>query len=166
MLPLSLLLRVKTVWLSNDDSIFFHRKWILDGCCKNLLQNLLLCSILWVSLVSEQKNGIRTNPPVANQILCNCLRKGRLLRFQLNCIATSHGPVQKLGNNLWHDCESIIANFCSQWCLKAMSRAGLTGQALVFYSKTFWAIFYWIQSSTELLTNHFKNQISKICQAF
>ena len=55
MLPLSLLLRVKTVWLSNDDSIFFHRKWILDGCCKNLLQNLLLCLILWVSLVSEQK---------------------------------------------------------------------------------------------------------------
>ena len=35
-----------------------------------------------------------------------CPRKGRLLRFQSNSTATSHGDAQKLGNSLWHDSES------------------------------------------------------------
>ena len=33
--------------------------------------------------------------------LTTCLRKGRLLRFQLNSTATSDGGAQKLGNDLW-----------------------------------------------------------------
>ena len=157
MIPLSLLLRVKTVVIGQWWLNFFPQKmdfrWMLQEIITELIALLNLVSFIGLSCVSEQKKGIRTNPPIAYQILCNCLRKGCLLRFQSNCIATSDGPVQKLGNSPWNDSESIVANFCSQWCLKAMLEAGLTGQASIFNSKTFWAmlsnlllkiIIYWV----------------------
>ena len=55
-----------------------------------------------------------------------CPRKGRLLRFESTSTATSDGGAQKLGNDVWHDSESIATKLCSQLvanemrCLKAM----------------------------------------------
>ena len=43
-----------------------------------------------------------------------CPRKGHLLRFESIIIATSDGGAQKLGNNVWHDSESIATKACSQ----------------------------------------------------
>ena len=45
-------------------------------------------------------------------------KKGRLLRFQSIDTATSDGGAQKLGNNFWHDSESIATKVCSQNCRK------------------------------------------------
>ena len=47
-----------------------------------------------------------------------CQRKGCLLRFKLNSIATSHGSAQKLGNDVGRDSESIATKVCSQICSK------------------------------------------------
>ena len=41
-------------------------------------------------------------------------RKGRLLRFESNSTATSDGGAQKLGNDVWHDSDSIATKVCSQ----------------------------------------------------
>ena len=47
--------------------------------------------------------------------LTSCQEKGRLLRFEKNgtdCTATSDGSAQKLGNDVWHDSESITTKDC------------------------------------------------------
>ena len=64
--------------------------------------------------------------PIGRKWNATCPRKGRLLRFESISTATSDGGVQKLGNDVWHDCESIatkvavksVAN--EMRCLKAI----------------------------------------------
>ena len=65
---------------------------------------------------------METTQHVLNRILCKasrsklttCLRKERLLKFKLNSTATSDGSAQKLGNDVWHDPESIETKVYSQ----------------------------------------------------
>ena len=51
----------------------------------------------------------------AKQQIDNLSRsEGRLLRFQSNSTATSDGGVQKLGNDVRRDSESIATKVCCQ----------------------------------------------------
>ena len=72
-------------------------------------QRSSLCSILrafvcfWVKLRHLNKSTSSKSNPVqsSRSELTTYLRKGRLLRFQLNSTATSDGGAQKLGNDPW-----------------------------------------------------------------
>ena len=52
--------------------------------------------------------------PIGHKWNATCLRKGHLLRFELNSTATSDGGAQILGNDVWYDSESIATKVCSQ----------------------------------------------------
>ena len=93
----------------------------LGRSCYRPKQRPWLSSILWWFIGLWVEYEIGTRKEVLNQILqssrsksTTCLRKQRLLRFKFNSTATSDGRVQKLGNDVRHNSESIATKVCSQ----------------------------------------------------
>ena len=62
-------------------------------------------------------------------------RKGCLLRFRWNSTATSGGSAYKLGNNVWHDSESITTKVCSQISCKCHVESCIDRTSVNFYLK-------------------------------
>ena len=52
--------------------------------------------------------------PIGRKWNATCPRKRLLLRFESNRTATSDGAARMLGNDVWHDSESIATKVCSQ----------------------------------------------------
>ena len=84
--------------------------------------------------------------------LTTCPRQGHLFSFQLNSTATSNGSEPKLENNLWHDSEMIGFNWNKMF--ESNVETCIDGTSFAFWFQDFWAISYWKELSTVLLTNH------------
>ena len=111
--------------VTTDLSFFSLGKEVLiestRSCCwpkqHPSLRSLLLSFIgLWVKIWHRNKSsGSESNPVQSSRSKStSCPRKGRLLRFESNSTATSDGGAQKIGNDVWHDSESIKNKFCSK----------------------------------------------------
>ena len=87
-------------------------------------QSLVWVNGLWVKILHRNKTVCSESNPVqySRYKSTTCLRKERLLRFELNSTATSElnstatsdCGAKKLGNDVWHDSESIATKICSQ----------------------------------------------------
>ena len=64
-----------------------------------------MISMLWIDSCAKQEISINAS---------DLSEKKRLLRFKLISTATSDGGAQKLGNNVWHNSESIVTKVYSQ----------------------------------------------------
>ena len=70
--------------------------------------------LFWI----KSNQSLVTISPIGCKWNATCPRKGCQLRFKLISTATSEGCLQKLGNYVWHNSESITTKVCSQTSCK------------------------------------------------
>ena len=126
---------------------------------------------LWVNIWHRNKTACSESNPVQSRRskLMTCPRKARLLRFESNSTATSDGGLQKLGNALWNDSESITTKVCSPIGRKWNAMLECHVETCVELRFSIWRFFE--QSVFE--NNHLlcywptiHNSIPKICPRF
>ena len=93
------------------------------SCCRpkmrpSLRSIFLSVTGLWVEIWHRNKTACSESNPVqsSRSKSTTWTRKGRLLRFDLNSPATSHGGAQNLGNNVRRDSESIGTTIATKVC--------------------------------------------------